>query len=621
MTTVQMSDHDYRVLVERCPDGVIVHHDGVIQFANRAAAALIGRTDPAELVGQLIWNLRAPDGSPLDVEARASQVVIGGRDCTELVVRDHSLRREAEMALQESEARFRLLADHTRDLISINDVDGRFAWISPSCERELGWSPNALAGTDALLLLHPDDRARAEEAMAESAAGKPIAPVTVRLRHKGGAYVWHEAVVSPLPEVTGESPRFIVIARNIEERLSLERELRRAQNHEALGRMASGVAHEANNILAIIRSAAESLRLSSADATDRDEATGAILESVDRAASLTAQLISFSQRQHAAPEELPLQALIESLLPMLGRVAAPRADVYVEFATSADGAMVVADRAQFGQMLVQLVANARDAMNAGGRVSIRTGTQQVPRAMPTRTGTIPAGLFATIEVMDDGDGMSDEVMAHLFEPLFTTQLQGEGSGLGLAAVFGIVTQNGGGIDVDSAPGSGATFRVYWPAARVVASTDQPSLPSLRRLSDDGAAARGEAAKPCVLLIDDEPFIRRLTGHVLERLGCHVLTAADGMEALRVANARRASLDAIVTDVRMPGMSGPELVRALIHEGIDLPVLFISGQLDAPIPSDYPDTVRRRFLSKPVKSEEMARELVELGLLAEEPRVR
>jgi PAS domain S-box-containing protein len=616
-----MSDHDYRILVERCPDGIVVHHDGVIQFANGAAAALVGRADAADLVGQLIWDLRAPDGSPLDVEARASQVALGGRDCTELVVRDHSMRREAEMALAESEARYRLLADHTRDLISINDRHGRFVWLSPSYQRELGWSPPELSGTEALLLLHPDDRARAEDAIALAASGEPTAPVTVRLRHKSGAYVWHESVVSPLPSDSAGLPQFIATARNIQDRLSLETQLRDAQKHEALGRMASGVAHDANNILAIIRSAAESLRLSGADAADRAEAIGAILESVDRAASLTAQLISFSQRQHAAPEELPLQELIESLLPMLGRVAAPRAAVYVEFATSADGAMVVADRAQFGQMLVQLVANARDAMNAGRRVSIRTGTQQVPRAMRTRTGTIRAGLFATIEVMDDGDGMSAEVMAHLFEPSYTTKLQGEGSGLGLATVFGIVTQNGGGIDVDSAPGSGATFRVYWPATRVAASADQPSLPALRRLSDDGAVARGEAAKPCVLLVDDEPFIRRLTGHVLERLGCHVITAADGMEALQVAHAQRASLDAIVTDVRMPGMSGPELVRALIQQGIDLPVLFISGQLDAPIPTDYPDTVRRRFLSKPVKSEEMARELVALGLLAEEPRVR
>jgi two-component system, cell cycle sensor histidine kinase and response regulator CckA len=266
-------------------------------------------------------------------------------------------------------------------------------------------------------------------------------------------------------------------------------------------------------------------------------------------------------------------------------------------------------------VLMHLVANARDAMPAGGVVQIRCAVTSLADTLVTaHTGRIPSGDYVTIAVQDDGIGMEPHVIEQLFEPFFTTKPMDRGIGLGLPMVFGTLKQHQAGITVDSTPGRGSTFTMYWPMHGRSAAIQAPEAVIARSRS----AVR--PGRPTVLVVDDEPFILSLTKKVLDRFGCDALTANSGPDAMEVIHAHLGTIDLLITDVRMPDMSGTELVDALLREGIDLPVLFVSGQLDIPMPRAWPTTMPRHFLAKPFKLETLRQELVALGVLAESARM-
>jgi len=337
---------------------------------------------------------------------------------------------------------------------------------------------------------------------------------------------------------------------------------------EAVGRLAGGIAHDFNNLLTVILSYCEALttHLDKPDRLHRDLTE--ITSAADRAAALTRQLLAFSRRQLMQPKVMSLNDTIESLQKMWPRLIGE--DVEARLELTPELWPIKADPHQIEQVLLNLVVNARDAMPRGGVLTIRTANIGPESGLrPDQNGSAGvAGQCVEMAVTDSGIGMDPATKAKIFEPFFTTKEVGKGTGLGLATVYGIVEQSGGKIVVDSDPGLGATFRILFPRSEGVVEQEAPRPPT-RRISGNET----------ILVVEDDEAIRHLTTASLELLGYHVLNARDGNEALKISQDSSMPIDLVVTDVIMPGMSGPELVSSLRLRRPTLPFLYVSGYTD------------------------------------------
>jgi PAS domain S-box-containing protein len=382
-------------------------------------------------------------------------------------------RAEFQAELVRREQHFRALIEHAHDIVVLLATDGSILYQSPSTERVLGYPPEELVGTSVLELIHPADRQRAAEVMsawtAVQPADDPIAPF--RVRHQNGA--WRE--LEALGQTLSADPRsgLVINARDVTERVRAEEELREAeaklrqvQKMDAVGRLAGGIAHDFNNILTAIYGYADLLL---EDPTLEDRHRVDIQEirlMAQRAANLTRQLLAFSRQQMLQPAVLDLNVVVDELEQMLLRVIGTDIPLTVE---PAPGLWSVrADRGQIGHVMVNLCANARDAMPEGGALVIRTGNVTLAEASSALPGLKP-GDYVRLEVADTGIGMSEQICRHIFEPFFTTKEHGQGTGLGLATIYGIVKQSGGGIYVESEENQGTTFSIYLPRHQPISS--------------------------------------------------------------------------------------------------------------------------------------------------------
>jgi hypothetical protein len=379
---------------------------------------------------------------------------------------------------------------------------------------------------------------------------------------------------------------------DITERRTLELQLRQAQKMEAVGQLAGGVAHDFNNLLTAIAGYAR-FALDSAVVPEQRRDIEEIVKAAGRASALTKQLLSFSRRHFMEAVSIDLNALIVDMVMMLKRVIGE--DVELTTALGADLLTVRADRSQLEQVVMNLVINARDASGSGGdagsggAIQIETSTATFDAGSTSQLG-LKAGTYVTLTVSDNGCGMSEDTKARLFEPFFTTKPRGQGTGLGLATVYGIVTQNGGAIQVESELGKGSTFTVYLPSETGPAHVAERHAEPQR--------ATGSAT---VLLVEDEQAVRELVRIILERAGYSVVEAANADEAETLFGAMR-SLDLLITDVVMPGRSGFELFHQLHDKQESLHVLFISGYTDY---ATFDSTIAERdlaFLEKPFSAE-------------------
>jgi PAS domain S-box-containing protein len=390
--------------------------------------------------------------------------------------------------------------------------------------------------------------------------------------------------------LNGVSGYILGVGIDVTERRRLEEQLRQAVKMEAIGRLAGGVAHDFNNLLTVINGYVE-LALG---AGAMDNALRADLEQVQdagqRAADLTRRLLAFSRQQVLEMGPLDVNAAIEGMTQMLQRIIGE--DVRLHLHLDPAGAVVRADQGQLEQMILNLAVNARDAMPQGGTLLLSTQRLRLAvGAAATRLGLDP-GDYVRVTVRDTGVGMDALVQGHIFEPFFTTKEVGEGTGLGLAMVYGVVQDFGGAIEVDSVPGAGATFEIYLPLLQVAQETG-PGQPMER-----GASCGGEA----VLLVEDQESVRWLAQRVLRDLGYEVTTAGDASEAIRLCEARETPFDLLLVDVIMPDMGGPELVRRLARRGSRPRVLYMSGYAggdDAPLEGGA-------LLSKPFAVDELSR---------------
>ena len=348
----------------------------------------------------------------------------------------------------------------------------------------------------------------------------------------------------------------------LERARSLEEQLRQAQKLEAVGRLAGGVAHDFNNLLTAILGYVELLLPRLREQPELARHAGEIRKAAQRAADLTRQLLTFSRRQVLTLQVLDLGRLVADLSDMLSRLIGEPIELVTDLPLG--GHKVKADRSQLDQVVVNLALNARDAMPHGGRLVIGVRDTVVDEAFAARHPTMQLGPAVLLTVSDNGVGMGEETLSHLFEPFFTTKGVGQGTGLGLATVLGIVQLTGGAIEVDSRPGQGACFRVYLPAAEAGAepAVSRPRTPNTTRGSE------------IILVVEDEPALRKMAREILEESGYSVLVAADGNQALRLAAEQ--PIDLLLTDVVMPGMSGRVVAERLTENRPGLRVVFMSG---------------------------------------------
>ena len=364
-----------------------------------------------------------------------------------------------------------------------------------------------------------------------------------------------------------------------------EERLRHSQKLEAVGRLAGGIAHSFNNLLAAIALHAELLLEARGAEAEQQRHAQEIQDAGERAAALSRQLLAFSRKQVLQPQPLDVSRQVAIMVPMLRRLVGESIEVVAQL--DADTGWIHADLGQLEQVILNLVVNARDAMPDGGRLRIETACVEVAEGQDGRPGLRP-GSYVRITVSDTGTGMGEEVRSHLFEPFFTTKDRDQGSGLGLATVYGIVQQSGGDIQVRSAPGEGAAFFILLPRSDRPAEEVRPAL----QLPED------PVGREVILLVEDEDNIREPAKEVLESRGYTVLAARDAAEAMDLSRQWAGQLDILVTDVVMPGMNGSQLAAALCEEKPSVRVLYISGYPEEAVARHGVLEPGRSFLQKP-----------------------
>jgi two-component system cell cycle sensor histidine kinase/response regulator CckA len=622
----------YRVVVENSHDMIAVLDPmGRFMFASRSYEEALGY-DPEELVDVSPISLvhpsdvqRASDalrqavtsqnaavvelrmrhkrGSWVFVEGTTTAVLDENGKLQSILMsfRDISERRIAEEELREAEARYRLLVEQLPLITYINvpGESGRWVYLSPQLEEMLGYKPADWTSDFQSFLdaIHPDDRERVAAERAAS-GGKGRIGLEYRLIARDGRMVWvrDEAVV--VRDLSGK-PLYvqgylldISAEREAEtDRRRLQTQLLHSQKMEAIGRLAGGIAHDFNNLLTAITGYSE-LIVSELDpvssmARDAEE----IKRAAEQAAAMTQQLLAFSRRQVLQPSLLNPNEVIEHMEKMLRRLIGENIELVTEF--DPEIASIRSDRSQIEQVILNLVVNARDAISNGGRITIATANVSLDPGAAARVG-LPAGDYVTATISDTGHGMDEETISHIFEPFFTTKEQGEGTGLGLATVHGIVEQSSGAIEVSSEADAGSVFRVYLPVADKSVGTE--SVP----------VSLGETrGSETLLLVEDEEMVRQLVGRVLRGLGYDVIESSSGEEALALSGSLDKSIALIVTDVVMPGMSGRELAETLTVSRPNTKVLFMSGYTDESIVRDGVSGGEADFIGKPFTPQELA----------------
>jgi two-component system, cell cycle sensor histidine kinase and response regulator CckA len=510
---------------------------------------------------------------------------------------DRTGRKQAETELRESEQRFRLMAENIQDVFWIATPEiGHTLYVSPAFGPTWGRSCEEVYRDHKVFIdsIHTEDRERVKsEVLAGHRQGTPWNH-EYRIIKPDGVVRWIHDRGYPVRDDQGRVILFTGVATDITARKALEEQLLQAQKMEAVGRLAGGVAHDFNNLLMAITGYGELMR----GKVFKDDPLYSYLENIlkagDRATALTQQLLTFSRRQIVHPQVVDLNRVVLDLEPMLRRLIGE--DLDLDVVTDRSLGAVKADPGQLGQIILNLVVNARDAMPQGGRLTLKTAPVNFTVGCHNRFGLTPLGAYVMLMVQDTGAGMDEATQAHAFEPFFTTKEPGKGTGLGLSTVYGIVKQSGGYLDLASQPGKGSTFTIYLPRLDAVAEPPKARIPIT-------ASFRGEAT---ILLVEDEDVLRALLAKFMRLYGYTVLEARHGGEALLNCERHQGPIDLMVTDVVMPQMSGRELADRLRPLRPEMKILYMSGYTEDVLVQHGVADLSVTFLQKPFKPLELAR---------------
>ncbi len=624
--TLRRSEEKYRILVESAHEGILVVQDGILKFSNARAAELIGiSTDESSSVpfdsllppddhglaferyqeGLLkkdiphvyAFRIRDETGSTRWIEISAIQFSWEGRPATLNFLSDITWRKRAEEALHASEEKYRHVVENAHDAIFILQ-DGKIRFHNPNTEELLGLAPMEADASSFEECVVPEDR---EEVLAwlqgRVRRGASDFVHAFRVRKKGGEASWVEA--STVPVSWEDEPALLCFVRDVSEQRELQFQLQQSQKMEAIGRLTGGIAHDFNNMMTVVIGYSEFLMKGLKENEQAVKGLEGIRKAGEHAAGLTRQLLAFSRKQVLRPQVLDLNAAIRGTDSMLRRVL--NEDVELRTALDPGIGRIKADPNQILQILMNFAVNARDAMPKGGKLTIETKNVELDEVYTKRHMDVKAGSYVMLAVSDTGVGMDEETRSHIFEPFFTTKAQGKGTGLGLATVYGIVKQSGGHIWVYSESGKGTAFKVYLPIVQG----------DVRAVSERGKVSVLPDGSETVLLVEDEEGLRGLIRDVLTGMHYRVLVASGPEEALAISRQHRGPVHLLLTDVVMPGMSGPDLAKRLCLRHTGMRVLYMSGYTNNTITLHGVPESGMFFLEKPFTPEVLLRKVREV----------
>jgi two-component system cell cycle sensor histidine kinase/response regulator CckA len=509
-------------------------------------------------------------------------------------------RKRAEHTLRESEARYRDLFDNASDLVCMTSASGSFVYVNRAWQNATGYTEEELRRMQLADLVAPEQYAALADAYARVLAGETVGHLDLAFLTRTGSALAVEGSVSCLLK-EGAPVTVRGIWRDVTERKRVEEQLRRAERMQAAGQLAGGVAHEVNNMMTgVIGFGSFLLRTLDPDDPRRADVEE-IMKAGNRAADVTRQLLAFTRQQFRRPEILELDQVIAGVERMLRRSLSDDHELSLRLAGG--GARVRMDRGQLEQVLVNLVLNARDAIEGAGHITIETARVTIDGEYARRhdSVSVPSGPYVLLAVADTGSGMSRDVQARIFEPFFTTKPVGQGTGLGLSTVYGIVKQSEGFVWVYSEPGQGSTFKLYLPEALRAAQAMAPT------------AANGDirGGGETILVVEDEAMVRGLAVRCLTEQGYRVLEARTSGEALAYVEGNPSGVNLVVSDVVMPVMGGRELSQRIARVAPGLPVLFMSGYTGEDVVQRGLLDADAPFEQKPFSPESLARKVHEM----------
>jgi PAS domain S-box-containing protein len=595
-----------RVLANAAFEGLAIHKDGIIVVANDVLARMVGRSSAAELIGTNIFLYAAPqsretivahmrnntatpyevvglraDGSEFPVELQAKTVVINGETLRVSAILDLSEKKRMENDLAQTQADYQMLWERAADGIGIAKMDGTILSYNPSVAKLLGYDRDELIGRSIGSVVSKENQAEAPIRWQDLREGRPVKAERTLVR-KDGSLVQVELNTSPL-----DRTRLLTVFRDVTERNQLREQLLQSQKLESVGRLAGGIAHDFNNLLTVVMGNADLLRRRLAD---RDAAlaamAGDIAQAAQRGSELTSQLLTFSRRQLVERTALSLNEVARESERMMRRLIGE--DVEVQLDLDANLPATLVNRAQMLQVLMNLVINSRDAMPKGGRITLQT------RSVTETQGKTGVGLV----VSDTGVGMSKETLQRAFEPFFSTKPVGEGTGLGLSTVYGIVTQSGGRIELASDLGKGSVVTMVFPALEHPVRDANPAR-SMAPLNQ---------GKGIIVLVEDEPAVAEVTKRILQAQGYTVHVAPGPNAAMTLVDQVQA-FDLLITDVVMPDLNGYELAERIKRDRPALKVLYASGYAEDRRGQNNDDATH--FLAKPFSTDALLNKVRDL----------
>ncbi len=539
------------------------------------------------------WIHCSPHRTDFPVEVLLTPILLGEQQLIITTWRDITERKHVETALRESEIRLRQIAENIEEVFWLGDAEHqRMIYVSPAYEKIWGESLLTLLDNPAAWLkaIHPEDRERITAAW-ETTLQTGHLDQTYRIVRPDGSIRWIRDQAFPVRDETGKIYRLAGVASDITERRELEEQMRQMQKLDSLGRITASIAHDFNNMLAVIQGHTDKLLIEEQLPPATAKSLGQIAEASRRAAKLTRQLLTFSRKQEMRFQTIDLNHIVTSLAQMLQHVLGGKTTLTCH--TLDHPAIILADAGMMEQVLMNLTVNARDAMPKGGQVHITITTVEVDTTFMRRESEATHGPHLCLTVADNGTGIAPEILPRIFEPFFTTKGAGSGTGLGLATVYGIVKQHGGWVEVTSEPGSGSKFKIHLPAAaaETISHTNESAAP-ITPAPETTPAPQSTT----VMVVEDEASLLQLHCINLKRRGYHVLSAESGPRALQVAAENPGAIDLLITDMSLPGgMNGRAVAQVLQAKHPRLKVIITSGNYEH-MEENPPSGIQ--FLAKP-----------------------